>query len=252
MINYKNKINIIKKNAIISSKTLGVLSEYIKPGINLLFLDKIAKEYIMDNNAYPAFLGLYNYPYSICTSLNYEIAHGLPRDKYLNNGDIISIDCGVLKNKYYSDIAYTFPVGNISKTNKKLLLYTKKSLYIGIKSCILGNNIGYIGYSINKYIKKKKLYIVKDLYGHGIGNKLHENPIIPNYGNKYKGSIIKNGMTLAIEPMVNIGTNKIRLSKDKWTYITKNKKNSAHFEHNIAIINNKTKILSTFKYIKKK
>ncbi|WGH24643.1 MAG: type I methionyl aminopeptidase [Candidatus Shikimatogenerans bostrichidophilus] len=250
MIDIKNKIKIIKNNAIIASKTLGLLSNYIYPGINLLLLDKIAKEYIMDNKGYPAFLGLYNYPYSICTSLNNEVAHGLPRDINLKDGDIITIDCGVFKNKYYSDIAYTFPVGNISKKNIKLLLFTKKSLYIGIYSCKIGKHIGNIGYNINKYISYKNLYVVKDLYGHGIGKKLHENPIIPNYGNKLSGDIIKNGMTLSIEPMVNIGSSKIILSRDKWTFKTINNKNSAHYEHNIAIINNKVKILSTFKYIK--
>ncbi|MDH3004202.1 MAG: type I methionyl aminopeptidase [Candidatus Shikimatogenerans sp. JK-2022] len=250
-INIIKKIEIIKKNAILSSKTLGILNEYIYPGVNLLYLDKIAKEYIIDNGGYPAFLGLYNYPYSICTSVNYEIVHGLPRNKILKEGDIITIDCGVLRNKYYSDNAYTYGVGRISKINKRLLNITKKSLYIGIKHCIIGNKIGDIGYYINKYIKKKNLYIVKDLGGHGIGKNLHILPYIPNYGKKNTGISISNGMVLSIEPMVNIGTNKIILCNDGWTYRTINYKNSAHFEHNIAIINNKTKILSTFKYIKK-
>ncbi|WGH25010.1 MAG: type I methionyl aminopeptidase [Candidatus Shikimatogenerans bostrichidophilus] len=244
-----DKINIIKENAILSSKTLGILSKHIYPGVNLLSLDKIAKEYIMDNGGFPAFLGLYDYPYSICTSINYEVVHGLPRNLYLNEGDIISIDCGVYKNKYYSDIAYTYAVGEISKENKRLLYITKKSLYIGIKNCKIGNTIGDIGYNIENYIKQNKLFIVKDLIGHGIGKSLHELPNVPNYGVPNTGISLYNGLVLSIEPMVNIGSEKIRLSKDKWTYKTLNNKNSAHFEHNIAIINNKTKILSTFKYI---
>ncbi|WGH25382.1 MAG: type I methionyl aminopeptidase [Candidatus Shikimatogenerans bostrichidophilus] len=245
------EIKIIKENAKLSSKTLGVLTNYIKPGINLLFLDKIAKEYIIDNGGYPAFLGLYNYPYTICTSINYEVVHGLPRNKILKEGDIISIDCGVLKNKYYSDNAYTYGVGKISKENKNLLKITLKSLYIGIKSCKIGYKIGNIGYHINKYItkKNKNLYVVKDLVGHGIGTNLHELPNIPNYGKKNTGMYLHNGMVFSIEPMVNIGTNKIKLDKDGWTYKTSNLKPSAHYEHNIAIINNKPVILSTFKYI---
>ncbi|MDH3004419.1 MAG: type I methionyl aminopeptidase [Candidatus Shikimatogenerans sp. JK-2022] len=251
--NLIKKIKIIKENCLLSSKTLGILKNYIKPGINLYFLDKIAKEYILDNGGYPAFLGLYNYPYSICTSINYEVAHGLPRRNIiLKEGDIIKIDCGVYKNKYYSDNAYTFGVGKISKKNKKLLKITKKALDIGIKQCKIGNKIGNIGYYINKFIKKKKLYIVKDLVGHCIGKKLHITPEIPNYGYKNTGEKITNGMVLSIEPMVNIGTSKIKLNKNGWTYYTNNKKNSAHFEHNIAILNNKTKILSTFKYINNK
>ncbi|WGH26104.1 MAG: type I methionyl aminopeptidase [Candidatus Shikimatogenerans bostrichidophilus] len=252
LIKNNNEIKLIKKSSILTSKTLGIISEYIKPGINLLKLDKIAYDYIIDNGGKPAFLGLYNYPNTICTSINDEIVHGLPRNKILKEGDIISIDCGVYMNNYYGEHAYTFGVGKLSKIKKKLLYYTKKSLYIGIKKCKKGNRIGDIGYNINKYIKKKGMYVVKDLVGHGIGKKMHELPYIPNFGIKNKGKLLKNGMVLSIEPMVNIGTYKIKISKDGWTYKTLDKSLSAHYEHNIAIIKNKPILLSTFKYIKKK
>ncbi|WGH27647.1 MAG: type I methionyl aminopeptidase [Candidatus Shikimatogenerans bostrichidophilus] len=245
------EIKLIKKSSILTSKTLGILSKYIKPGINLSKLDKIAYDYILDNGGNPAFLGLYNYPNTICTSVNNEVVHGIPRNNiYLKEGDIISIDCGVLMNKYYGEHAYTFKVGNISNIKKKLLKNTLKALYLGIKECKIGNKIGNIGYIISKYINKKGFKIVKDLGGHGIGKKMHENPYISNYNNKNNGLLIKNGMVLSIEPIVNQKTSKIKLDKDKWTYLTNDNSLSAHYEHNIAIINNKVTLLSTFKYIK--
>ncbi|MDH3004941.1 MAG: type I methionyl aminopeptidase [Candidatus Shikimatogenerans sp. JK-2022] len=252
MIKKENEIKEIKKNAILSSKTLGILTDYIKPGINLLFLEKKAKEYIMDNKGYPAFLGLYNFPFSICISINNQIIHGLPRNKILKEGDIITIDCGVFKNNFYSDIAYTYKVGKISKENERLLKITKKALKIGIKTFKIGKKIEDIGYKINKFITKNKFFVVKDFVGHGIGKKLHELPNVPNYGRKSKGLKICNGLVLSIEPMVIIGTDKIIKDKNGWTYKSLNKKNSAHFEHNVAIFKNKTIILSTFKYIKKR
>ncbi|WGH26639.1 MAG: type I methionyl aminopeptidase [Candidatus Shikimatogenerans bostrichidophilus] len=246
------EIKLLKKSSILTSKTLGILSLYIKPGINLSKLDKIAYEYILDNGGRPAFLGLYNFPNTICTSVNNEIVHGIPRNNFfLRNGDIISIDCGVLMNKYYGEHAYTFKVGNISKKKKKLLKCTLKALYLGIKECKIGNKIGNIGYIINKYIKKKGFKIVKNLGGHGIGKKVHENPYIPNYGLKKDGIFLQNGMVLSIEPIVNEGTSKTKIDKDKWTYLTKDNSLSAHYEHNIAILNNKIYLLSTFRYIKK-
>ncbi|WGH27134.1 MAG: type I methionyl aminopeptidase [Candidatus Shikimatogenerans bostrichidophilus] len=251
LIKSKEEIYLIKKSSLLTSKTLGILSNYIYPGINLLKLDKIAYEYINDNGGKPAFLGLYNFPNTLCTSVNNEIVHGIPKNKFLKNGDIISIDCGVLMNNYYGEHAYTFKVGNINNLTKKLLKYTKNSLYIGINECKYGNKIGDIGYKINKYISSKGFNIVKDLVGHGIGKQLHELPYIPNYGKKNTGLKLKNGMVLSIEPMVNIGSHKIKLSKDKWTYKTIDNSLSAHYEHNIAIINNKPILLSTFKYIKK-
>ncbi|WGH28129.1 MAG: type I methionyl aminopeptidase [Candidatus Shikimatogenerans bostrichidophilus] len=250
IIKNKKEINLIKKSSILTSKTLGILYNFIKPGVNILKLDKIAYEFINDNGGKPAFLGLYNYPNTICASINEEVVHSIPKNKFLNDGDIISIDCGVFMNNYYGEHAYTFKVGNIKKKTKKLLKYTKKSLFLGIKECKIGKKIGDIGYKINKYIKKKGFKIVKKLGGHGIGNKLHELPYIPNYGLKNTGLKLKNGMVLSIEPMVNIGTHKIILCNDNWTYKTKDNSLSAHYEHNIAIINNKPLILSTFKYIK--
>ncbi|WGH25748.1 MAG: type I methionyl aminopeptidase [Candidatus Shikimatogenerans bostrichidophilus] len=251
LIKNNEEIKLIKKSSLLTSKTLGILASKIIPGINLLTLDKIAKEFILDNGGKPAFLGLYNYPNTICSSVNNEVVHSIPKNLCLKNGDIVSIDCGVLMNNYYGEHAYTFGVGKINKIKKKLLKVTKKSLYIGIKSCKVGNKIGDIGYNINKYILKNNFNVVKDLVGHGIGKNIHEFPNIPNYGKKSTGLSVCNGMVLSIEPIVNQGTYKIKLCKDGWTYITKDGSLSAHYEHNIAIINKKPILLSTFNYIDK-
>ncbi|BDT61512.1 MAG: methionine aminopeptidase [Flavobacteriales endosymbiont of Rhyzopertha dominica] len=252
MIYNNYEIKLIKNSSILTSKTLGEIAKVIKPGINILKLDNLAYEYILDNKGKPAFLGLYNFPKTICVSINNEVVHGIPKNYIIKDGDIISIDCGVYMNNYYGEHAYTFGIGRMSKEKKKLLKFTLKSLYIGIKNCKINKKIGNIGYNINKYISNKKgLFIVKELMGHGIGKNVHEFPNIPNYGNKNEGILIKNGMVLSIEPIVNQGSEKVYLSNDKWTYLTNNNLLSAHFEHNIAIIKNKTKILSTFKYINK-
>ncbi|XBT18544.1 MAG: type I methionyl aminopeptidase [Candidatus Shikimatogenerans sp. Tder] len=208
------KINFTHKSCKITSKLLGVLSNYIKPGINGLFLEKIAYEFINDNKVISSFLGYNKYPYNICISTNDEIIHGIPNKKPFKNGDIVTIDCGVIYNKYYSDSAYTFPVGNISNINKKLLLVTKKALDISIKKCKNNNYINNIGYTIYKYIKKNKFNVVTNYCGHGIGKKLHENPNIFNYGIKNKGNRLKNNLIISIEPISTIG--------NPYNYITNN------------------------------
>ncbi|WP_185877207.1 type I methionyl aminopeptidase [Blattabacterium cuenoti] len=249
MIKTIEEIILIKKSSLLASKTLGMLTTKIKPGINTLYLDKLAKNFICDNGGRPAFLGLYNYPNTICASPNHQIVHGIPNKKLLNDGDILSIDCGVYMNGFYGEHAYTFEVGEVSENIKRFLNFSKKSLYIGISNCKSGNNIGDIGYSIQSFIEKKGFFIVKELVGHGIGKNMHEKPQIPNFGKKGKGMKLINGLVLSIEPMVNIGTSKIVFHKDGWTITTLDKRESSHYEHNVAIIDGIPCLLSTFSYI---
>ena len=243
------EIELIRESAQLVSKTLGMLAIEIKPGITTLELDKKAEEYIRDNNAEPGFLGLYGFPNTLCISPNNEVVHGIPNKRILKEGEIISIDCGVLKNGFYGDHAYTFSVGEISEEKKKLLDITKKSLYKGISLFSSGNRVGDVGYSIQNYVESYGYGVVRELVGHGIGKNMHEKPEIPNYGKRGTGKVLKEGMVVAIEPMVNMGTEKIIQLDDGWTIKTADGKPSAHFEHNVAIIDGKPKLLSTFKFI---
>lgn len=243
------EIELIKKSSLLVSKTLGMLAKEIKPGINPLYLDNIAEHFIRDHGGVPAFLGLYNFPNTLCISPNEQVVHGIPNKNPLKDGDIVSIDCGVLMNGYYGDQAYTFEVGNINIEIKKLLEITKNSLYLGIKECKIGNSIGDIGYAIQNYIEKYNYSVVKELVGHGIGKMIHEEPQVPNYGKKGKGQKILEGMVLSIEPMINKGTDEVIHHKDGWTITTLDSNPSSHYEHNIAVINGKPSLLSTFKYI---
>jgi methionyl aminopeptidase len=245
----KEEIILIRKSAILASKTLGLISSEIKPGISTLYLDRLAREFIHDYGGIPAFLGLYGFSHTICVSPNEQVVHGIPNNKPLINGDIISIDCGVCMDNFYSDQAYTFEVGEVSFKAKRLLKITKESLYLGIKYCRKGNFIGDIGYAIQNYVEKNGFSVVKEFSGHGLGRKIHEPPIVPNYGKIGKGNKLNDGLVLAIEPMVNEGTNKIKFHSDRWTVSTGDKKLSAHFEHNVAIIDGFPRLLSTFKYI---
>ena len=251
MIHYKNKeeIELIRESALIVSKTLGILAEIIKPGISPKTLDKKAEEYIRDQGALPGFLGLYNFPATLCISINEQVVHGIPSDKPLIDGDIISVDCGVLKNNYYGDHAFTFAVGEISYEIKKLLEITKESLYLGIEQMALGKRIGDIGYAIQQHAEKHKFGVVRQLVGHGIGKKMHESPEVPNFGKRGSGRKIKEGLVLAIEPMINLGTKNVIQLSDGWTIVTADRKPSAHFEHNIAVVDGLPEILSTFQYV---
>ncbi|WP_185873140.1 type I methionyl aminopeptidase [Blattabacterium cuenoti] len=249
MIKTIEEIILIKKSAFLASKTLGMLAGKIKPGINTIYLDNLAKNFIIDNGGIPAFLGLYNYKNTLCVSPNNQVVHGIPNKNLLHDGDILSVDCGVYMNGFYGEHAYTFEVGEISKQNKNFLSCSKKSLYIGISKCISGNKIGDIGYSIQSFIEKNGFSVVKDLVGHGIGKKMHEDPQVPNFGKKGKGLELKNGFVLSIEPMINIGKSDIIFHNDGWTITTLDKKNSSHYEHNIAIVDDKPCLLSTFSYI---
>ncbi len=243
------EIELMRESCLLVSKTLGLISKEIKPGVSTLYLDKLAEEFIRDHGGIPGFLGMYGFPNTLCVSPNEQIVHGIPNNKPLVEGDIISIDCGVLKNEFYGDHAYTFEVGEVAAETKKLLKITKESLFVGIRELRVGNRVGDIGFAIQNYVEKHGYGVVRELVGHGLGRKMHEEPEIPNYGKKGNGKKIVEGMVVAIEPMINLGTHKIIQYKDGWTIKTADHKPSAHFEHNVAIVNGKPELLSTFQYI---
>jgi len=243
------EIELIRESALIVSKTLGVLASEIKPGITTLELDRIAEIHIRDLGAEPGFLGLYDFPNTLCMSPNTQVVHGIPNNDPLQEGDIISIDCGALKNGFYGDHAYTFAVGEIDPLTEKLLQITKESLYVGIDVFRAGNRIGDMGFAIQQYCEKEGYGVVRELVGHGLGKTMHEGPEVPNYGKRGRGKKFVDGMVLAIEPMINRGTHRIKQLKDGWTILTADGKPSAHFEHNVALINGKPELLSTFQYI---
>ncbi|WP_196890912.1 type I methionyl aminopeptidase [Aureivirga marina] len=248
-IKTREEIELLRESALIVSRTLGILAKEVKPGVTPLQLDKIAEEFIRDNGATPAFLGLYGFPNSLCMSPNEQVVHGIPTDTPLKDGDIISIDCGAYKNGFYGDHAYTFPVGNVDEKTLQLLKVTKESLYEGIRAFRAGNRVGDVGNAIQTYVEKYGYGIVRELVGHGIGREMHEDPEMPNYGKKGRGKKFADGMVVAIEPMINMGTQKIKQHKDGWTITTKDNLPSAHFEHDVAIVDGKPELLSTFKYI---
>ena len=245
------EIEHVRESALLVSKTLGELKKYIFPGAIPLDLDKIAETYIRDHGGEPGFLGMYGFPNSLCISINEQVVHGIPNNTPLQNGDIISIDCGVLKNNYYGDHAYTFTVGEVEKKVKKLLEVTKESLYRGIEKLKVGNRIGDISSEIQQYTESHGYGVVRELVGHGLGKNLHEEPDIPNFGTENTGPKIENGLVVAIEPMINLGGKDVEQASDGWTIITKDRQPSAHFEHNIAVIDGKPNILSTFDFIEK-
>ncbi len=251
MIHLKSaeEIELMRESAQIVSRTLGLIAEKIGPGVTPLELDKLAYEYIHDNGAVPGFLGFNGFPNSLCISVNEAVVHGIPSDKPLEEGDIASIDCGTVKNGYYGDHAYTFAIGEVSPEVEKLLRITKESLYIGIEQMVWGNRIGDIGYAIQQHAEKEGYGIVRELVGHGLGKTMHEDPQVPNYGRRGRGKKLQNGMVLAIEPMVNMGTKDILMLEDDWTIVTADQKYSAHFEHDIAMVDGKPDILSTFDYV---
>ena len=247
MINIRNQkeINLIKESSGMVFDVLESLNELITPGASPKDLDSFAENYIKNNGGIPAFKGYMGFPSTLCISVNEEVVHGIPSERLLKNGDIVSIDCGVLKNGFYGDSARTYAVGKISKELNNLLDVTKKSLSLGIKSAKTGGRLSDIGYAIQKYVENNGFSIVRDLVGHGIGENLHEEPQIPNYGEKGEGIILKEGMCFAIEPMVNMGENEILTKKDGWTIYTKDMKPSAHFEHTIVVRKEGGEILST-------
>ena len=249
MIHYKSKVEIelMRVSCLLVSETLTLLASAIKPGITTLSLDKIASEFIQDNKAIPSFKGYHGFPFATCISVNDAVVHGFPNNRELINGDLVSIDIGVFKNGFHGDHAYTFGVGEISEAVKKLMRVTKESLYKGIEKAVHGNRVGDIAYAIQDYTEKQHGYgVVRDLVGHGLGRNLHEDPQVPNFGKRGTGAKLKEGMVIAIEPMINMGTKDVFHGKDGWTILTADKKPSVHYEHDVCIQRGKADILSSY------
>lgn len=248
-IKTEEEIEIIRESSLLVGKTLAEVAKHIRPGVTTLQLDKIAEEFIRDNNAIPGFKGYRGFPASLCTSVNDVVVHGIPGDYALKEGDIISVDCGVKKNGYFGDSAFTFAVGEISEKVRALMERTKESLYNAITVAITGNRIGDISYAVQSYVEDFGYSVVRDLVGHGLGKDLHEKPEVPNFGRRGKGKELLTGMVLAIEPMINLGVKNVYQGKDGWTIRTKDGMPSAHYEHDVVIRKGKAEILSTFDYI---
>jgi methionyl aminopeptidase len=251
MIHYKTaaEIEIMRESNLLVGKTLALIASMIKPGITTLDLDIKAEEFIRSNNASPSFKGYGDpaFPFACCISVNDAVVHGFPTKKELKDGDIVSVDVGVYKNGFHGDSAYTFAVGEISDDVKKLLRITKESLYAGIEKAVHGNRVGDVAFAIQHYTEKMHGYgVVRDLVGHGVGRHLHEDPQVPNYGKRGSGAKLKEWMTIAIEPMINMGVKEVYYDEDGWTIRTKDNKPSAHFEHTVCVQKHKADILSSF------
>ena len=240
----EREIRIIRENGRIVALTLSYLKEKIKSGIKTIELDKLAEEFILKKNAIPAFKGYRGYAGNICTSINNEVVHGIPGERALKEGEIVSVDIGVLKNGFYADGAWTFPVGEISNQAKRLLEVTLESLEAGISQALAGNRLGDISNAVQSVAERNGFSVVRDLTGHGIGRQMHEDPPVPNFGSPGTGLLLKEGMILAIEPMVNAGGYEIKTLEDNWTVVTLDGSLSAHFEHTVAITQNGTEILT--------
>jgi methionyl aminopeptidase len=243
------EIELLRTSNLLVSKTLAEVAKLIEPGVSTEKLDKVAEEYIRDHGAKPGFLGYHGYPKTLCTSVNSQVVHGIPSAYVLQEGDIVSIDCGVLKDMYYGDSAYTFAVGEISQEKKQLLKVTLESLYKGINAAVEGNRVGDIGFEIQQYCESFGYSVVRELVGHGLGRQMHESPEVPNYGRRGKGTKLLAGMVICIEPMINSGRKEVVQESDGWTIRTSDKKPSAHFEHAIVVQKGEADILSTFEYI---
>ncbi|MEO6734061.1 MAG: type I methionyl aminopeptidase [Ferruginibacter sp.] len=249
MIHYKSKaeVELIRESSLLVSKTLAEVAKIIREGISTLEVDRVAEEFIRDHAATPSFKGFQDFPFACCISVNDAVVHGFPTKDLLKDGDIVTVDVGVYKNSFHGDSAYTFAVGNISPEVKQLLNITKASLLRGIEKAVHGNRIGDIAYAVQYATEKEHGYgVVRELVGHGIGRKLHEEPQVPNYGKRGTGAKLKEGMVIAIEPMINLGTKNVYHDKDGWTIRTEDGKPAAHYEHTICIQRGKADILSSF------
>lgn len=245
----EEEIEILRLNADIVSRTLAEVGKQIKPGVTTLELDSIAEQYIRDNGAVPGFLGYNGYPNTLCISVNDAVVHGIPSKYQLKEGDVVSVDCGTKFKGFYGDSAYTFAVPPISDSVNKLLRVTEESLYKGIEMAVDGNRVGDISHAVQYHAESNGFSVVRELVGHGLGKQMHEKPEVPNYGNKSKGSKLRSGMVICIEPMINLGSKSIYQESDGWTIRTYDKKPSAHYELTVVVQKGKADVLSTFKYI---
>ncbi|MDR2886617.1 MAG: type I methionyl aminopeptidase [Bacteroidales bacterium] len=243
------EVEYLRESALLVSRVLAEIAKLVKPGVSTIYLDRIAEEFICDNGAIPSFKGYNGFPATLCTSVNAEVVHGIPSDYQLREGDIISIDCGVILNGWHGDSAYTFGVGEVSEDSKRLLEYTKASLEEGVKMAVAGNRIGDISNAVQLKAESGGFSVVRGLVGHGIGKKLHERPDVPNFGKKGSGQKLKKGIVICIEPMINAGKKETILMRDEWTVKAADGKPSAHYEYTVAVDKDKANVLTTFEYI---
>lgn len=245
----EEEIGLVRESSLLVGRTLAEVARHVRPGIATAELDRIAETFIRDHGAVPGFKGLYGCPSTLLISVNEEVVHGLPGERDLKEGDIASIDCGVLMNEFYGDSAYTFCVGEVAPEVRQLLLTTRECLDKAIAVAVDGNRTGDIGHAVQRHAEKNGYGVVRELVGHGVGRKLHEAPEVPNFGRRGHGVKLQSGMVIAIEPMINMGTKDVRQMEDGWTIATLDGKPSAHFEHTIAVRPGKAEVLSTFSFI---
>ena len=248
-IKTSEEIEMLRASNLLVSRALAEVAKLIKPGVTTLSLDRVAEQYLRDHKGIPAFLGYNGFPNTLCTSVNSEVVHGIPSQRTLDEGDIISVDCGVNLNNYFGDSAYTFAVGELSEELEKLLRVTRESLFLGLEKASEGNRIGDIGHAVQQHAEDAGFSVVREMVGHGLGKALHEEPEVPNYGKRGTGLKLKSGMCICVEPMINMGEKSIKQGKDGWTIITRDNQPSAHFELAIAIAQDEPDVLSTFEYI---
>jgi methionyl aminopeptidase len=253
VIQYKTEeeIDLMREAAKLLAQAHGEVAKLIREGVTTRELDRRAEEFIRDHGAVPSFKGYNNFPFSLCLSPNSVVVHGFATDEPLQNGDILSVDCGVYFKGYHADSAYTYPIGEVAPEVQQLLAETKASLYKGIEQAVAGNRVGDISFAIQNYVAPKGYGVVRELVGHGVGAKLHEKPEVPNYGKRGSGPKLQTGMTLAIEPMITLGKKDVMQEKDGWTIRTRDKKPAAHFEHTVVVRKDKAEILTSFEYIEK-
>ena len=248
----EEEIELVRESSLLVGKTLAEVASLVRPGVTPLELDKRAYEFIHDHGAVPGFLNYNGFPNSLCISKNEAVVHGIPDEKEVVDGDILSVDCGVLMNGYYGDSAYTFKVGEVSKEVDDLLETTKRSLMLGIEQAVAGNRVGDIGFAVQLEAERNGYGVVRELVGHGLGKKLHEAPEVPNFGKRGRGPVLVDGLVIAIEPMINLGKKGVSQLRDGWTIVTADRKPSAHYEHTIVVRKGKAEVLSTFEFIEEK
>ncbi len=244
------EISFLREANQLVGRTLGEVAKWVRPGVTTKRLDEIAEEFIRDNGGVPGFKGYEGFPGTLCIEVNDVVVHGFPSDYVLKDGDIVGCDCGAVIHGFNGDSCYTFPVGNVSEDVLKLLRTTKESLYEGIAQAKAGNRVGHIGFAVQDYCERRRYAVVRELTGHGLGRGLHEDPEVPNYGKRGTGPLLRAGMVICIEPMINMGSKNVTIDSNGWTVRTRDHKCSAHYEHAVAIREEGTEILSTFDYVK--
>lgn len=249
VIKTDEEIELIRISSLLVGKTLALMAAHLKPGINTLFLDQLAEEFIRNQDARPVFKGYNGFPATLCISVNEEVVHGIPGKRELKDGDVVSIDCGIEKNGFIGDSAYTFAIGEVSDENIRLLRVTHECLNRAVEAAVAGNRVGDISYAVQSHAEANGYGVVRELVGHGVGKSLHEKPEVPNYGKRGSGPVLKEGMVLAIEPMINRGVRNVKTLADQWTVVTADRLPAAHYEHDVAVRKNKSEVLSSFREI---